>query len=114
MSVTASPEITRNVSSRNRSAFLTLPAVPSGSSSVVYVSARSRSEPSPKKLRMMLARNCTVMTTSFIPLRRNRRRMWCSMGWPMIGSMGLGWLLVSGRRRVPCPPAITTAFTPAS
>ena len=27
------------------------------------------------------------------------------------GSIGLGWLAVIGRRRVPSPPAITTAFT---
>jgi hypothetical protein len=28
-----------------------------------------------------------------------------------MGSIGLGWLLVSGRSLVPWPPAITTAFT---
>src|SRR5205823_8219702 len=31
-----------------------------------------------------------------------------------IGSIGLGWLLVSGRSRVPCPPAMTTAFMAGS
>src|SRR5438034_946157 len=36
----------------------------------------------------------------------------CSMiGRPATGTSGLGMLLVSGRRREPSPPAITTAFT---
>ena len=30
------------------------------------------------------------------------------------GSIGLGWLEVSGRRRVPSPPAMITAFTVSS
>ncbi len=35
----------------------------------------------------------------------------CSMhGLPQIGTIGLGWFEVSGRRRVPSPPAITTAL----
>ncbi len=35
----------------------------------------------------------------------------CSMqGLPAIGTIGLGWFEVSGRRRVPSPPAITTAL----
>ncbi len=34
----------------------------------------------------------------------------CSMqGLLQTGTIGLGWLLVSGRRRVPSPPAMTTA-----
>ena len=32
---------------------------------------------------------------------------------PMVPIVGFGWLEVSGRRRVPSPPAITTAFTSA-
>ena len=37
----------------------------------------------------------------------------CSMhGLPTIGTIGFGWFDVSGRRRVPSPPAMTTAFTP--
>ena len=31
-------------------------------------------------------------------------------GFPATGTIGLGWFEVSGRRRVPSPPAITTAF----
>ena len=35
----------------------------------------------------------------------------CSMqGLPTMGTIGLGWFDVSGRRRVPSPPAMTTAF----
>ena len=49
MSVSASPEITRNASSRSASsAFLTLPAVPSGISSVAYWRLIPKSSPSPK------------------------------------------------------------------
>ena len=32
-------------------------------------------------------------------------------GLPTIETIGFGWLEVSGRRRVPSPPAITIAFT---
>src|SRR3989337_1639777 len=35
------------------------------------------------------------------------------MGRPTMGSIGFGWWLVSGRRRVPWPPAMTTPFTRA-
>jgi hypothetical protein len=31
-------------------------------------------------------------------------------GFPTIGTIGLGWLDVSGRSLVPSPPAMTTAF----
>ena len=49
MSVSASPEMTRNGSSRSASwAFLTLPAVPSGVSSVAYWRLMPNSSPSPK------------------------------------------------------------------
>ena len=49
MSVSASPEMTRNGASRSAaSAFLTLPAVPSGMSSVAYCRLIPHSSPSPK------------------------------------------------------------------
>ncbi len=35
-------------------------------------------------------------------------------GLPTIGTIGFGWFEVSGRRRVPSPPAMTTPFTPSS
>ncbi len=39
----------------------------------------------------------------------------CSMqGRPTIGTIGFGWFEVRGRKRVPSPPAITTAFTGSS
>ena len=39
----------------------------------------------------------------------------CSMhGLPTIGTIGFGWFEVSGRSRVPSPPAITIALTVAS
>ena len=45
---------------------------------------------------------------------RRSSRM-CSMhGLPTIGTIGFGWFDVSGRRRVPSPPAMTTAFMPSS
>ena len=31
-------------------------------------------------------------------------------GLPTTGTIGFGWFDVSGRRRVPSPPAMTTAF----
>jgi hypothetical protein len=38
----------------------------------------------------------------------------CSItGWLTIGTIGFGRMLVSGRSRVPSPPAITTAFIAA-
>ena len=42
------------------------------------------------------------------------RRRAPSSGRLAIGSIGLGWLEVSGRSRVPSPPAMITAFTMAS
>src|SRR3712207_5971863 len=55
--------------------------------------------------------NASVTTTSSNPWRRRRSTM-CSMhGLPTMGTIGFGWFDVSGRRRVPSPPAMTTAFT---
>ena len=49
ISVRASPEMTRNGWSRSASsAFFTLPAVPSGASSVAYCRLMPKSSPSPK------------------------------------------------------------------
>ena len=51
------------------------------------------------------------MTMSSRPWLRSNSTM-CSMhGLPTIGTIGLGWFEVSGRSRVPSPPAMTTAFT---
>ena len=52
-----------------------------------------------------------MTTMSSKPCSRSSSTM-CSMhGLPTIGTIGFGWFDVSGRRRVPSPPAITTAFT---
>src|SRR5438270_489505 len=56
-------------------------------------------------------RYCTVATTSRSWWRRRWRRMCSMIGRPATGTSGFGRLLVSGRRREPSPPAITTAFT---
>src|SRR5487761_1142008 len=59
---------------------------------------------------MLAPRYCRVMITSVIPCRRSRRRTCSMQGRPTTGTSGLGRRLVSGRSRLPSPPAITTAF----
>src|SRR6516225_6007361 len=44
------------------------------------------------------------------PCRLSSRRTCSMIGRLATGSMGLGWLAVIGRSRVPSPPAMTTAF----
>ena len=68
------------------------------------------SEPSPKYVLMWLARNATVTTISSKPWRFSRPMMCSIIGRLAIGSIGLGALEVSGRSRVPSPPAMMTAF----
>ena len=109
-SQSASPEITSVVSSSRPLARRTEPAVPSGVSSTEYSMLSPQFEPSPKWLRIACGRNASVITTSVKPCSRRSSRM-CSMhGLPTIGTIGFGWFDVSGRRRVPSPPAITTAL----
>src|SRR4051812_4577592 len=56
----------------------------------------------------------TVTITSSMPWLFSSSTM-CSMhGLPTTGTIGFGWFEVSGRSRVPSPPAITTAFTRSS
>ena len=63
--------------------------------------------------RIACGRNATVTITSSKPCRASSSMM-CSMhGLPTIGTIGFGWFEVSGRRRVPSPPAMTTAFIAA-
>src|SRR3954467_14664488 len=59
---------------------------------------------------MWLARNATVTTMSSKPWSASSRTMCSIIGRFATGIMGLGWLLVSGRSRVPSPPARMTAF----
>ncbi len=62
---------------------------------------------------MALAWNATVTTISSKPWLLRRVTMCSIMGRLAIGIMGLGWLQVRGRNRVPSPPAMMTAFTSA-
>ena len=114
MSVSASPLMTRNVSSSRWAALRTLPAVPSGRSSTTYSISMSRSAPSPRRLRISAPRYARVTTTSRTPWSRSSRRMCSRTGVPTTGTSGLGRRLVSGRSRAPSPPAMTTAFTGTS
>src|SRR5215213_5254335 len=59
---------------------------------------------------MWFARNATVTTMSSNPCRASSRTMCSIIGWLTTGIIGFGWLLVSGRNRVPSPPAKITAF----
>ena len=44
------------------------------------------------------------------PCERTSETMCSMQGLPATITIGLGWFEVSGRSRVPSPPAITTAF----
>ncbi|GIU89177.1 MAG: hypothetical protein KatS3mg010_0276 [Acidimicrobiia bacterium] len=59
---------------------------------------------------MWFARNATVTTMSSKPCFARRCTMCSIIGTLAIGIIGLGELLVSGRSRVPSPPARMTAF----
>src|SRR3984893_4264089 len=109
MSVSASPLITRKVSSSRWAALRTLPAVPSGRSSTTYSISMSSSAPSPRRLRISAPRYASVTTTWVIPCSLSSRRMCSSTGVPTTGTSGLGRRLVRGRSRAPSPPAMTTA-----
>ncbi len=53
----------------------------------------------------------TVTTMSVMPCWRSRLTTCSIIGRLAIGSIGFGWFDVSGRSRVPSPPAMITAFT---
>jgi hypothetical protein len=59
---------------------------------------------------MWLARNATVTTISSNPCFFSRVTMCSIIGWLTMGIIGLGAFEVRGRRRVPSPPAMITAF----
>src|ERR1043165_1052595 len=59
---------------------------------------------------MWLAMNATVTTMSSKPCRASSLTVCSIIGTFAMGIIGFGWLLVSGRRRVPSPPARITAF----
>mgnify|MGYP003287478677 CR=1 FL=1 len=105
----ASPEMTRKVSSSLPDASPTEPAVPRGDSSTEYSRLRPSDSPSPKYVRIACGRKATVTMTSSNPCFRRSSRMCSMQGLPTIGTIGFGWFEVRGRRRVPSPPAMTTA-----
>src|SRR5438034_8754962 len=65
--------------------------------------------PSPKLSWICDARYCSVTNASLTPWRCSRSKMCPRHGLLTIDTIGLGRLIVSGRRRLPSPPAITTA-----
>ena len=111
MSQSASPEMTRNVSS-SRSAREPHRA---GGAERRLLDRVLDVEPRASRRRRSscgspAAGTRRVTITSSKPCSRSSSRM-CSMhGLPTIGTIGFGWFEVSGRRRVPSPPAMTTAF----
>src|SRR5450756_2292153 len=58
---------------------------------------------------MTLGRNASVTIVSSMPWRLTRSTMYSMHGLLHTDTIGLGWLLVRGRRRVPSPPAMITA-----
>src|SRR5674476_1109050 len=59
---------------------------------------------------MALAMKATVTTMSSNPCWRSRLTTCSIIGMLAMGNIGLGWLEVRGRSRVPSPPAMITAF----
>src|SRR5229473_3344504 len=60
------------------------------------------------------ARYCSVTKASSMLWRFRRSKMWPRQGLFTIDTIGFGRLIVSGRRRLPSPPAMTTACMSAS
>ena len=59
---------------------------------------------------MAFGRKASVTTMSSKPCRFSSSTMCSIIGRLASGIIGLGWLLVRGRRRLPSPPAMMTAF----
>src|SRR5688500_6662017 len=114
MSVRASPEITMNVSSSASPVCRTDPPVPRGASSTLYLRRIPTGPPSPKLSWICEARYCGVTNASLMPWRWRRSKMCPRQGLLTIETIGLGRLIVRGRKRLPSPPAMTTACITAS
>src|SRR5437773_10553487 len=65
--------------------------------------------PSPNESWICDARYCSVTNASVMPCLCGRSKMCPRHGLLTVDTIGLGRLIVSGRRRLPSPPAITTA-----
>src|SRR6266545_7645669 len=63
---------------------------------------------------MTEARYCSVTNASSMPWRFSRSKMCPRQGLLTIDTIGFGRLIVSGLRRLPSPPAMTTACIEAS
>src|SRR5258708_21649600 len=63
---------------------------------------------------MTEARYCNVTNASAMACRLSRSKMCPRQGLLTIDTIGFGRLIVSGRRRLPSPPAMTTACMGAS
>jgi len=111
MFVSTSPLMTRKVSPSSGSMFLTLPAVPRGTSSTKNLRFTPSHDPSGKWSRTASGRWCRVSRASLKPWRPSRPRTCSRMGLFPTGTIGFGTLHVRGRSLVPSPPAMTTAFT---
>src|SRR5690242_6943785 len=70
--------------------------------------------PSPKLSWITEARYWRVTNASSMPCRLSRSKMWPRQGLLTIDTIGFGRLIVSGLRRLPSPPAMTTACMRAS
>src|SRR5438477_8274102 len=63
---------------------------------------------------MTEARYWSVTNESSMPCRLSSSKMWPRHGLLTMGTIGFGRLIVSGRSRLPSPPAMTTACMKAS
>ena len=104
-----SPLRTANRSSSIGSASFTGPAVPSGSGSSTYRIVMPSRSPDPSTLRTPAARNPHDITMSSNPWYSSQSSMYEMNGRLASGTTGFGTLFVSGRNRVPSPPARISA-----
>ncbi len=83
--------------------------VPRRSGSSTYVSRTPKRAPSPSCARIMSDLWCTATATSSTPHCASRSMRISTSGRPPTRSSGFGVSSVSGRSRVPMPPAMITA-----
>src|SRR3954452_2897998 len=98
-------------SSSSASAYFSAPPVPSGVGSSTYRSLTPKALPSPSTLRTPEAMWPQEMTMSSTPCERSQSSMKAMNGRSTSGTTGLGTVVVSGRSRVPSPPARMSACT---
>ena len=111
MSTSTSPLSTRKVPSSRCDSRLTAPEVPIGVSSEDSTTSTPALRASGSSWSKASGRYMVESTTSVKPPAASWRRVWSRNGSLANGISGLGRVLVSGRRRVPNPPARMTACT---